>query len=292
MADSVKAYDNYAVNRWSSRPALSDHDVRRWSLGHLTVVNARPAELVEIAARAGYDAICPLVGLVDFEGVPVIPLLAGDPDTLAMKRAIKATGVAVNTADGFVLWDNTDMKRASAAVSLMAELGARNINALVFDSNVTRGFDHLCELAAMAQNAGIEVVLEFMPMSQIASLQDALRWIARTGSTHIGLMVDQLHLAQSGGTPADLAAIDPTLIRAAQLCDAPSGMDSATYQRVAIYERMAPGDGELPVSDFMAALPPGLTCTLEIPRRDEPDLTLRAARMIDAGRRVDGRSRR
>ena len=204
-----------------------------------------------------------------------------------MKRAIKATGVVVNSADGFVLRDDTDMKRASAAVSLMAEMGARNINTMVFDSDLTRGFDRLCELTVIAQNAGIEVVLEFMPMSRIASLQDALHWISRTGSANIGLMVDQLHLAQSGGTPADLATIDPSLIRAAQLCDAAADMNSATYQRVAIYERMAPGDGELPVREFMAALPPGLTCTLEVPRPDEPNLVLRAARMIASGRRVD-----
>lgn len=263
--------------------------MRNWSLGHLTVVRARPAELVEIAARAGYDAVCPIVGLVSYEGVPVIPLRMGDPDTLAMARALKSTGLRINTADGFVLSDHTDMQRAAAAVSLMAEMGAGNINVIVSDSDLSRGFDHLCALASMAQSAGVPVALEFTPLSSIASMQDALRWIERTGSANIGLMVDQLHLAQSGEAPADVAKLDPSLVRAAQLCDAPAGMDFAAYAHRAIYERMAPGDGELPVREFMAALPPGLTCALEVPRMDETDLTARAQRMITAARSSDRR---
>jgi len=264
--------------------------MREWSLSHLTVVRARPAELVEIAARAGYDAVCPIVGLVAYEGVPVIPLRAGDPDTLALARALKATGLRINTADGFVLTEHTDMQRVAAVLSLMAELGARNVNVIVHESDPGRGFEHVCALDCTAQSLGLAVALEFTPLSSIASMQEALQWIRRAGSANIGLMVDQLHLAQSGETPADVAKLDPSLIRAAQLCDAPAGMDRAAYAHCAIYERMAPGDGQLPVRGFMAALPPDLTCALEIPRIDEPDLTVRARRMLDAARSADRRS--
>ena len=58
--------------------------MRRWSLGQLTVIGVRPWELVEIAARSGYDAVDPLVGLVDFPGLPVVPLREGNPDTIRM----------------------------------------------------------------------------------------------------------------------------------------------------------------------------------------------------------------
>lgn len=68
--------------------------MRRWSLGQLTVVGVRPWELVEIAARAGYDAVDPLVGLVDLPAIPTVPLKAGDPDTVRMAQALKANGIA------------------------------------------------------------------------------------------------------------------------------------------------------------------------------------------------------
>jgi hypothetical protein len=91
------------------------------------------------------------------------------------------------------------------------------------------------------------LLLEFTPLSGVASLADLF------------------HLHQSGGTPADLAGVDPAILRGAQLCDGPARMDDAEYFNRAMFGRMAPGEGEMPVREFLGVLPPGLIYGIEVP---------------------------
>jgi sugar phosphate isomerase/epimerase len=258
--------------------------MRRWSLGQLTVIGVRPAELVEIAARAGYHAVCPIVGLVPVKGLDLIPLRAGDPDTKAMAASLKSNGIQVQNADGYILGPDTDRDEMQRMTDLMAEFGARNINAIVFDEDLGRGAAQLAALDSMAQAVGMTISLEFMAFSPIVTPQQAMDLIATTGSANIGIMLDALHLAQSGAAAGDCRSTD---ILGAQICDAPRNLSFEEYCRMAIEERFAPGEGELPLTDFMAVLPRELTCSVEVPRLNEPDLTVRAKRMLDLARQID-----
>lgn len=262
--------------------------MRRWSLGHLTVVGTRPWELVEIAARAGYDAVDPLVGLAEFPGLPVVPLRKGDPDTVRMADALKANAIAFNTADAFMLTADTDTDALARMVDLVAELGARSINALLFGNDLPAATERLVALDGMAAAAGLGLVLEFTALSAVASAEQALEVIAGTGSTRIGLMLDLLHHNYAGGTPESAAAIAGR-IGAAQLCDAPARLTFEEYYKTAAEERMAPGEGELPVERYLALLPADMTCAVEVPRRGETDLVARARRMLDAARAMQER---
>lgn len=250
---------------------------RPLSLDQLTVIGARPAELVDIAARAGFAAISPWLGAVRYDALPAAHLRKGDPETAAMAQRLRDTGVTINQADGFGLPDDAPLDAYRDGIALMAEMGARNIVSLVFDSEPERGLDRFCQLDQWAQEAGIGIVLEFTPLSRIAGLPEALDFLRRVDSANAGLLVDLLHLAQSGGTPADLAALPPGLVRGAQLCDGPAQVDFAAYAHNAIMHRLWPGEGELPVADFLRALPGDIVIGVEIPR-DEPvsSLTERA----------------
>ena len=263
------------------------------SLDQLTVCGVRPAELVEIAARAGYGAISPFLN-----GSPelfAIPLRAGDPDTIEMKRRLKETGVFINNADGFALFNETAMENLHAGIALMAEMEARAIVALQFDSDDVRGFDHFCQLNEWAQDAGLPLLLDFTPLSKVASLNDALTYRTRAGEKNIAILVDLFHLHQSGGTPADLAAIDPAIIRGAQLCDGPRHMDAKEYFRRALFERMIPGEGEMPVREFLAALPRDVIYGIEAPLRSLEERGVgdleRASRLIAAARALQPKDR-
>ena len=92
------------------------------------------------------------------------------------------------------------------------------------------------------------------PRSHVRSIEEAAAYIARSGQD-VGILVDLLHLAQSGGTPADIARLDPALIVCAQFCDGPQSPDDEQYYYNALYDRQVPGDGQLPVREFLRALP-------------------------------------
>jgi sugar phosphate isomerase/epimerase len=101
-----------------------------------------------------------------------------------------------------------------------------------------------------------------------------------------GVMVDPLHLRRFGGTVDDIRAIDRELLLYYQICDAPlepptglprpplprgqSGdIDDLQFEARAV--RLLPGEGELPLGDIVAVMPPGIPVSVEA-----PNLALRA----------------
>ena len=63
------------------------------------------------------------------------------------------------------------------------------------------------------------------------------------------------------------AALDPALVGYVQLADAPRALRFDTYMEEAMYERMVPGEGELPLADLLAEVPDGVVISIEIPIR-------------------------
>ena len=235
------------------------------SLDQVTVPEVGPSEFVEIAAQAGYGAISTM--LSGSPELPTVSLRAGDPDTVAMRRRLRDTGVYINVADGFPLIPDMPMDQMRAGIELMAEMGARKIVTLNFDPDAQRAFDSFCTLREWCNAAAMPLLIEFTPLSQIASLDDALRYRAEAGADGIEILVDFLHLNQSGGTPADVAALAPGVLGGAQLCDGLANLTMEEYFHSALYERIVPGEGEFPVSEFLAALPRDCVFGVEVPMR-------------------------
>jgi len=88
----------------------------------------------------------------------------------------------------------------------------------------------------------------------------------------------------------DIFNIDPSLIGYAQLCDVPMISKGGTYMEEAMFGRMVPGTGELPLREWIAALPADLEIGLEVPMIDELQAGLsprdHAARVITAAREL------
>ena len=96
-----------------------------------------------------------------------------------------------------------------------------------------------------------------------------------------GLLLDALHLRRFGGTLEQLRSLDPGLLSYAQLCDAPlappnglprprklprgQSTDGTDLQLESRAMRLLPGDGELPLAEFLAALPEGMPVSVEAP---------------------------
>ncbi len=117
---------------------------------------------------------------------------------------------------------------------------------------VVQTFARFCDVAAPF---GISAVIEFNPARPLATCLQALQLIERAGKTNAAICVDPLHLARSGGVPNDLRGIEARLLPYAQFSDG----------RIDPVERSLPGEGELPLRDFLAALPANTMLSVEVP---------------------------
>jgi sugar phosphate isomerase/epimerase len=81
--------------------------------------------------------------------------------------------------------------------------------------------------------------------------------------SNASVLIDNLHLARTSGTLADVAAVDPDRLPYVQLCDAPA---SAPEQLVveALDGRLTLGAGELPVGELVDVLPSHTALSLEV----------------------------
>lgn len=184
--------------------------------------------------------------------------------------AMDACGVSVSLGEGFLVQPGVNAGEASAAdLELMAELGVTRILTVSFEPDFQRNVDQFGALAETASRFGIETLLEFVPIFAIADLATGHELVRKVARPDFRLLVDTMHVARCGASAADLAAIDPELIGYVQLCDAPLKPAIADYMEEAMYERMVPGEGELPLLDMLAALPRDRVLGLEVPLRAE-----------------------
>jgi len=149
----------------------------------------------------------------------------------------------------------------------LAQLGVPRINAVSLDPDLGRSFDQFAALTELAAQRNIETVVEPVPGLTVGDLPTALAALAHVARPDFRLLIDTMHLVRSGSTAADLAALDPTQIGYAQLNDTTLQPRLDNYMEEAMYERMVPGEGELPLHDLLRALPTGIVLELEIPQR-------------------------
>lgn len=242
--------------------------MRKWSLDHLTVAGVRPRELVEVAVRAGYDAVGPFIGIGSSQEMQGISLLPGDPDTVAISRQLRDSGLFINNVDGFNTSPAIALDEWRAGIEVAARMGSRAIVLHQVDEDLARGFDRYCQLSDYAGESGLGVRLEFTPLTKVPTLGDAIDFCTRIGGSKVGILVDILHLYRSGGDVETLEAADADLIKGAQLSDAPLRA-TEDYWREAVYRREAPGQGELPIRDFLSALPSDIVVGVEVPDRSQ-----------------------
>ena len=164
------------------------------------------------------------------------------------------------------------------------------LNTVSMDPDLGRSLDQLAFFAEMAAEREMLSTIELCPALTINNLDAALAAVRHVGRRDFSLLLDTMHLGRSGATAAEVAALDPALIGYVQLCDAPRIPREPDYLKEATFERMVPGEGEMPLPAYLAALPPGRTISLEVPLSSQaeagigPEIRLR--RCLEAARRL------
>ncbi|HEX7871409.1 MAG TPA: TIM barrel protein [Sphingobium sp.] len=241
----------------------------RIGLDLISVLGMPPVDYVALAGELG----CTHITLAPKPVVAVPELYAnwtfhGNPGLLRdTKAALADHGITVAGGEGFFIVPGRDVADSVADLDILAELGTDAVTACAFEPDQTRALDQLAVLAELAAARGMGANIEFVPGLAIGDLPTALAAVRHVGRPGFGIVVDAMHIYRSGSTAADVAAIDPAIIGHIQLCDVPVAVAAEGYGYEASFERLCPGDGELPLAELVAALPRDHLIALEVPMK-------------------------
>ncbi len=171
---------------------------------------------------------------------------------------------------------------------------------LIADVGVRLGADHLLvvsdeddpealapaleQISAWCQGTSLKPMLEFLRITAVQSLGQARELLAAADAHRFGILIDSLHLARSREYGVALNAAQHSYI---QLCDGPAACDDSRDALLidALDLRYAPGEGELPLEQLLAALPEDVPLSLEVRskwyRDTYPDPLARATAILE-----------
>jgi len=236
------------------------------ALAHLTVLELTPPEVVEAGIYAGFDA----VGLRLHPVRPDDVLFPMHGDTPMMRETLSRlndSAVEILDIEVMRLVGTKNAEDFLPTFEAAQRLGAKRILTLIDERDDALSVALLARAAELAAPFGLTLALEFMPWFGVSNLTQAAAIVAGARQPNTGLLLDSLHLSRSGGSPADIAAIPPEMISYAQICDAPARLpptlDDIAHE--AKFARLLPGEGGLPLVDYLAALPRDLPISVEAP---------------------------
>lgn len=257
----------------------------RLSLDSLTLTDTEPQVAIRAAARAGFDA-CSL-------WIIPPPLFPSPLVTVEKERECAAvladTGVQVIALEVFDLHSMAGVDDCRPLLEMGARLGGKAALAINY-SNEDRvaTAEILAKFAEAAAGFGLAANLEPVVGGKTQTLGEASELIRASGAD-VGICLDPHHLFRAGGSVADIAAIDPDLIRYVQLCDGPIPQPAEIAATEAVCERLYPGEGDFPLLDFLHAAPPGRTLGIECPSLSR---ATRGASALDQAQEVIASTRR
>lgn len=235
--------------------------------------NAPDASLVDLIAMASANG-CDRVSIFGFNGASVLPprnasLAYPQAVTPQNKRevmqALSDHGVTLDGIEFFPITAEVDFDVYRPALAQAREMGARRAVSHIFIEEDAQVVDRLGTFCALAAAEGLKVSTEFCPMTPGNPSLTRARWLVeQVGADNFGIGLDVLHLIRSGGTPADVAALDPLSIAAVQICDARGTHASSDYM-ADVHNREVPGQGDLPIREFLKAVPAHFPIEVEVP---------------------------
>lgn len=207
------------------------------------------------------------IAAAGFDGVEIFEqdFLAFDGTPAEVGRMVRDHGLEITLFQPFRDFEGLPepqrsraFDRAERKFDLMQELGT---NLMLVCSNVSPaalgGIDRAAadfrELGERAGKRGLRVGYEALAWGRhVSDHRDAWEIVRRAGHPAIGLILDSFHTLARGIDADTIRAIPGDRIFIVQLADAPKmTMDLLTWSR---HYRNMPGQGDLPVVDFMRAV--------------------------------------
>ena len=176
----------------------------QFSLAHLTALQCSPPQLIEIAARAGYE----FVGLrpipVGARDEPLHPFATDRALFARTKSALAATGVRLLDIEVARIIKEAKPQDYLPAIEAAAQLGGKHVLSSAWCDDRPYIRDFFAELCGLAQQFGLTVDLEFVTWSGIRTLNEAAELVREARCDNAGIVVDTLHFDRCH---ADLATL-------------------------------------------------------------------------------------
>ena len=241
----------------------------KYSLARLTALACKPAELIYIAAMAGYDYVGFRPIKLGLAGEPFYTP-AEKPEILEqVKRAMNYTGVKVHDIELARINDSVDVCEYEPAMIVGAQLGAKCIISSIWTQNKNLYIDKFCQLCDLAKKHGLSVGLEFVAIAAVKDLAGVKEVIDAVNRPNATYMIDTMHFACSGNSPDELKDIPPEQFKLAHICDGPENMadmtDREALTQVIRGERLYVGEGGINIAGIIGNLPKDVVLGIELP---------------------------
>ena len=158
--------------------------------------------------------------------------------------------------------DESNLGSVADTVAIAGDLGARFVLAVSDLPDLASSIDGFGRLRAIAHDRGVEIAVEYMAWTQPSTPSDAIRVHESTGCP---IVVDLLHHTRVGASADDLIRLG-SAIGWVQICDAAPEIPNGEHElvREARHGRLVPGDGVLPIGEYLAALPHDVAVSIEV----------------------------
>tara|TARA_R110002033_G_scaffold12809_2_gene38806 strand:+ start:375 stop:1178 length:804 start_codon:yes stop_codon:yes gene_type:complete len=227
------------------------------SLAAGTLPEFQPDQIADAAGQAGFNHC----------GFTIDPDQWDATALNATKAAIARYDLSI--LDVEVIWIPEGGKLAEQHKMIIdagLELGAANVLVVSAEPDKDRTAEAIHQLCDWAAPGNMRVALEFLMITAVRNMADALDIIDRADHAAAALLIDIIHFQRAGHHVEDLKDVDPNLLPYTQVCDGHLACEDnfEAYLNDAVDLRSMPGEGELPVSDILHGLPDGIPLSLEI----------------------------
>lgn len=241
-----------------------------YSLAHLTLIDCTLAELVYVAARAGYDAVSPRFITMNVSGeFPHSPLEEGQVQ--AAKTALATTGLQVLDIELARITEDCDPRDFEPALELGGELGARH---MIMSAWTTRRDDRnflldvYGETCDLARPLGLTIDLEFPSFSRLRTLDEVLDIVRAADRPNGGILVDTLYLHLSRVDLGELLHVPPEWLHFLHISDCLPGIADTREGMIQLARdaRLYPGEGWIDFAGIIERCPP-VNYSIELPNQ-------------------------
>lgn len=227
-----------------------------------TVRQSSLLELIDVAALHGFPTITVPPHIFD------LCLASGATET-KLRQRLAQTGIRVTVIDALTrdlpgspsideipaIWRDNWKYGLDDLIRMAEVLEAPTINVTHYLGKPVAPRDMaqaIAELGGRAGRHGLQLSLEFIPGTSLASLPATAKIVRLSGADNVGIMLDVWHLLNSGGRAEDIRALPRGSLTGVQLND--QRIDGTQSPRDAVFDRSLPAEGAAPLREIVSAI--------------------------------------